>query len=106
MPPIIWSSRPCPCLASHCPRSAMTYSWAATCWPIVVSFTKAPQTSSSWVTDQSSIMNAFDISDLVAERLRTQRPYLEFLRVPSMSLGIYSLPAGGVDAQKPHREDE
>ena len=34
------------------------------------------------------------------------RRYLEFLRVPSMSLGIYRLPAGGVDEQSPHGEDE
>ena len=33
-------------------------------------------------------------------------PYHEFLRHPSMSAGIYRLPAGGVDGQQPHTEDE
>lgn len=32
--------------------------------------------------------------------------YHEFLRIPAMSLGLYRLPAGGVDLQKPHFEDE
>jgi mannose-6-phosphate isomerase-like protein (cupin superfamily) len=32
--------------------------------------------------------------------------YLEFLRVDSMSAGVYALPAGGTDAQTPHDEDE
>jgi mannose-6-phosphate isomerase-like protein (cupin superfamily) len=34
------------------------------------------------------------------------KPYREFLRVPSMSAGVYVLPAGAIDAQKPHQEDE
>jgi len=32
--------------------------------------------------------------------------YSEFLRVPTMSVGVYVLPAGGVDRQTPHTEDE
>jgi mannose-6-phosphate isomerase-like protein (cupin superfamily) len=32
--------------------------------------------------------------------------YTEFLRVPSMSVGVYVLAAGAVDRQKPHGEDE
>jgi len=34
------------------------------------------------------------------------KPYREFLRAPAMSAGLYVLPAGGTDQQKPHREDE
>jgi len=48
----------------------------------------------------------FDLSQLIAERKKSNRLYLEFLRVPSLSLGLYALPAGGVDPQKPHKEDE
>ena len=33
-------------------------------------------------------------------------PYLEFLRVPDLSLGLYVLEAGAVDRQQPHTEDE
>ena len=32
--------------------------------------------------------------------------YVEQLRVPDLSVGTYSLPAGGVDDQTPHSEDE
>ena len=32
--------------------------------------------------------------------------YREHLRVPSMSLGTYSIPAGADDTQRPHKEDE
>lgn len=51
-------------------------------------------------------MDAFEIADLLAARARAERAYLEFLRVPALSAGLYVLPAGGVDPQKPHTEDE
>ena len=51
-------------------------------------------------------MDAFEFSALVHEQARSGRAYLEFLRVPSMSMGLYVLPAGGVDPQQPHAEDE
>ena len=50
-------------------------------------------------------MDAFEISQLIVEQKGGQA-YLEFLRVPALSLGLYALPAGGVDPQKPHTEDE
>ena len=43
---------------------------------------------------------------VIAERQRLGRSYLEFLRVPSMSVGVYFLPVGGLDPQKPHTENE
>ena len=51
-------------------------------------------------------MNAFELSQLLAEREHSQHPYLEFLRVPALSAGLYVLPAGGIDPQQPHTEDE
>jgi mannose-6-phosphate isomerase-like protein (cupin superfamily) len=51
-------------------------------------------------------MEAFTIQQLIAEQAVGERPYLEFLRNETMSLGIYALPAGGVDPQQPHAEDE
>jgi mannose-6-phosphate isomerase-like protein (cupin superfamily) len=51
-------------------------------------------------------MEAFTIQQLIAEQAVRERPYLEFLRNETMSLGIYALPAGGVDPQQPHAEDE
>jgi quercetin dioxygenase-like cupin family protein len=43
---------------------------------------------------------------LVSELKDSGRRYLEFLRSTSLSCGIYALPAGGTDEQKPHTEDE
>jgi mannose-6-phosphate isomerase-like protein (cupin superfamily) len=51
-------------------------------------------------------MDAFEVKQLLDRRADTGRPYLEFLRVPALSAGLYVLPAGGVDAQQPHTEDE
>ena len=51
-------------------------------------------------------MNAFELSDLDRQRVQGGKLYLEFLRGPTLSVGLYVLPAGGVDAQQPHGEDE
>lgn len=32
--------------------------------------------------------------------------WAEHLRVPALSVGTYSIPAGGIDGQSPHTEDE
>jgi mannose-6-phosphate isomerase-like protein (cupin superfamily) len=39
-------------------------------------------------------------------RQASGRAYYEFLREDAMSAGVYFLPAGGVDLQRPHQEDE
>ena len=49
--------------------------------------------------------HTFHIDDLLRRRSENKR-YLEFLRVPAMSAGIYVLPPGSSDLQKPHHEDE
>ena len=46
------------------------------------------------------------LDELLRKCLESGRPYLEFLRVPAMSCGVYVLAAGAVDVQKPHAEDE
>jgi mannose-6-phosphate isomerase-like protein (cupin superfamily) len=51
-------------------------------------------------------MDRHDLAELGAQRAASGRPYLEFLRSDSMSVGLYVLPAGGVDGQQPHAEDE
>jgi hypothetical protein len=48
----------------------------------------------------------FEISELLKQRSESLRLYLEFLRVPAMSAGLYVLPAGAADPQHPHSEDE
>ena len=51
-------------------------------------------------------MDAFELQELLAQRSRSEHAYLEFLRVPSLSAGVYMLPVGGTDPQQPHTEDE
>jgi mannose-6-phosphate isomerase-like protein (cupin superfamily) len=51
-------------------------------------------------------MQAFTIADLLQQQAANDSPYLEFLRVPSLSVGLYILPVGAVDKQQPHTEDE
>lgn len=51
-------------------------------------------------------MDAFEVTELLARQSEQQRPYLEFLRVPSLSTGLYVLPADASDPQQPHTEDE
>ena len=46
------------------------------------------------------------LDELRVERELLDRPYLEFLRKESLSVGIYVLPIGGADSQQPHTEDE
>jgi len=48
----------------------------------------------------------FHIDDLSCRRAGTGKVYFEFLRIPAMSAGVYVLPEGGTDRQKPHHEDE
>ncbi|MGD0490316.1 MAG: cupin domain-containing protein [Steroidobacteraceae bacterium] len=47
-----------------------------------------------------------ELADVAADRALRGTPYLEFLRVSSMSAGLYALPAGSRDGQLPHRQDE
>lgn len=51
-------------------------------------------------------MDIFHIASLTAKNEANQRAYLEFLRVPALSAGLYRLQAGGADPQQPHGEDE
>ena len=48
----------------------------------------------------------FNIAETEKHRQQSGKRYLEFLRVPALSAGVYVLPAGGADAQSPHKEDE
>lgn len=51
-------------------------------------------------------MTIYDLATVSSERAESGRRYHEFLRVPSLSAGLYELPAGGTDPQQPHTEDE
>jgi mannose-6-phosphate isomerase-like protein (cupin superfamily) len=49
---------------------------------------------------------AFQLEEELEKLRRAGRPYHEFLRVPALSCGIYTLKAGAKDLQAPHDEDE
>ena len=51
-------------------------------------------------------MQAYELDQVISQRLDTKKLYLEFLKVPDLSMGLYVLPAGGTDPQSPHTEDE
>ena len=52
-------------------------------------------------------MQAFELSQLLGDATRPEEAhYSEFLRHPSLSMGIYRLAAGALDSQQPHTEDE
>ena len=48
----------------------------------------------------------FDLFEVDARRRDAARTYLEFLRVPALSTGLYVLSRGAMDTQRPHDEDE
>jgi mannose-6-phosphate isomerase-like protein (cupin superfamily) len=47
-----------------------------------------------------------NLAEIDQQRAQSRKLYREFLRVPAMSAGLYVLPAGGTDPQRPHHEDE
>jgi len=51
-------------------------------------------------------MQAFEIAELIAQQKSGKKPYLEFLKHPALSVGLYVLPTNGIDEQQPHTEDE
>lgn len=51
-------------------------------------------------------MQAYELAQLLEERKQANKLYLEFLKVPDLSVGLYVLPSGGTDPQSPHTEDE
>ena len=48
----------------------------------------------------------FDIDEIRKALSGDKVQYQEFLRVPSLSCGVYHLPKGAKDMQTPHDEDE
>lgn len=51
-------------------------------------------------------MQAFELHEVQESHSADGQRWHEFLRVPDLSMGLYVLPAGGVDPQQPHTEDE
>ena len=66
-------------------------------------------TSATGASDRAPVMDdlaAFEIADLIAAREASGETWKEFLRVPALSMGVYTLAAGAEDPQTPHGQDE
>jgi quercetin dioxygenase-like cupin family protein len=48
----------------------------------------------------------YQVEEIDQQRAPASKRYLEFLRVPAMSAGLYVLAGGSSDPQQPHHEDE
>lgn len=53
-----------------------------------------------------SVKSFYDLPLISTERAQAGKLYQEFLRIAALSVGVYVLPAGAVDPQKPHQQDE
>jgi mannose-6-phosphate isomerase-like protein (cupin superfamily) len=51
-------------------------------------------------------MDAFELDDLIARLDTSRHDFAEFFRAEALSLTVALWPAGGVDDQTPHTEDE
>jgi len=49
---------------------------------------------------------AFSFEEVVTAHVVGGEMWHEFLRLPTLSMGLYVIPAGGSDPQSPHSEDE
>ncbi|MBX2873416.1 MAG: cupin domain-containing protein [Saprospiraceae bacterium] len=49
---------------------------------------------------------AFDLKELEGQMEESGRPWLPFLKVSTLSTGIYTLKVGATDRQQPHDQDE
>ena len=56
--------------------------------------------------ERTALMNLYQIGELITQQAAGDALYLEFLRMPDLSMGLYVLAAGSVDPQQPHSEDE
>ena len=48
----------------------------------------------------------FSVSELLRKQAQSGKPWLPFLKVPSLYCGMYVLEAGADDPQSPHENDE
>lgn len=72
----------------------------------MITMVPQPETNMSQDSTTKPTAEAFAIDELRARREKSGNVYLQFLKVPSMRMGVYSLAAGAEDKQSPHEEDE
>ena len=57
----------------------------------------------NWTVESTG---SWSLRELAERQAAAGPPYLEFVRRPGLSFGLYVLAAGAVDGQSPHTEDE
>jgi len=65
-----------------------------------------PETAMNQDSTTKSAAQAFALDQVRSSREQSGKDYLQFLKVPSMRMGVYALAAGAEDKQSPHEEDE
>jgi mannose-6-phosphate isomerase-like protein (cupin superfamily) len=60
----------------------------------------------AWEVAVTAFFQVFQLEELEKKQSESGRPYLEFLRRRGMSVGLYQLPVGAEDRQRPHAADE
>jgi len=86
------------------PKSAVTSAPAGSASASVEAPTSSEGFSRAWKEPCGGC--GFSIDELNHNHQQLNRPYYEFLRRDTMSVGVYRIPLGGVDRQRPHVEDE
>src|SRR5262245_53206653 len=76
------------------------------CLPVCLDANHTRTRRTSVSTRRGLTMQTFILNNLVAESERGDQRWREFLRVPSLSMGLYRLKARQADEQQPHTEDE
>lgn len=70
---------------------------------LLINFVSKAQSKLEEVPPTKRIINAFEV---VKENAQQNRKYGVFMRIPSMSSGVYTLKVGDQDDQTPHTKDE
>jgi mannose-6-phosphate isomerase-like protein (cupin superfamily) len=65
-----------------------------------------PGTTMNQGSNTKSAAQAFALDQIRTRREQSGNDYFQFLKVPSLRMGVYSLAAGAEDKQSPHEEDE
>ncbi len=81
-------------------------SWAVHSWVGGSAATSGVQPHGDDRPVSESDWKIFQLSDLLERQDDVGSIYMEFLRVPALSCGLYALKAGSTDLQTPHDEDE
>jgi mannose-6-phosphate isomerase-like protein (cupin superfamily) len=90
------------------PRRPVLGPEAAPLWPEAAPLAAAPPSSNSLAQPPAPGGPAMQTSDLTDVRRQLDaagKPFIEFVRSTDLSVGLFVLPAGGIDSRPPHAQD-